>query len=348
MPRGTESSVVLDPASNLDHLLVHSQEYHTSYWGHLGLLGLKNNLILPGYVAYPNTAAASLFPANANVADMAHAQGALVGYVHPLESVPDPAKDDPLTYELPADVALGKVDYVEVVGFADHKSTAEVSYKLLNCGFRLPTAAGTDFMGNYASLRGPAGLNRVYAQMKPGPLKIEPWLESIKAGRTFATNGPLLWFELGGKTAGGEVRMEKRQDVPFKVGLRSIVPLEHLQIVCNGKMVREIELKGDRQSVDVSGSIPLESSGWCVLRAFGDKAEYPILDLYPYATTSPVYVSVAGAPVRSPEDAAYFVAWVDRLIAAARGNANWNTEAEKQGVLGLLEEARKKYEALAK
>ncbi len=336
-----------DPASNPDHILMHSQEFHTSYWGHLGLLGLKRNVILPGYAVYPNTAASSLYPANANVADMAHEQGALVGYVHPLESVPDPAKDEPLTYELPADVALGKVDYIEVVGFADHKSTAEVWYKLLNCGFRLPTAAGTDFMGNYASLRGPAGLNRVYAQVKPGPLKIEPWLEAIKAGRTFATNGPLLWFELSGKTAGGEVRLERKQDVPFKVGVRSIVPLDHLQIVCNGKLAREIELKGDRQTADATGSIPLDGSGWCVLRAFSEKAEYPILDLYPYATTSPVYVSVAGAPLHSVADAAYFVTWVDRLIAAARSNTNWNTEAEKQSVLALFEEARKKYSQLA-
>jgi TolB protein len=346
MPQRVESSTTLDPASNLDHLLVHSQEYHTSYWGHLGLLGLKDNIILPGYAGYPNTAASSLYPANANVADLAHEQGALVGYVHPLEGVPDPAKDESLTYELPADVALGKVDYIEVVGFADHKSTAEVWYKLLNCGFRLPTAAGTDFMGNYASLRGPAGLNRVYAQVKPWQLKIEPWLESIKAGRTFATNGPLLWFELDRKTAGGEVRLERKQEVPFKVGMRSIVPVDHLQIVCNGKLVREIELKGDRQSADATGSIPLDGSGWCVLRAFSDKAEYPILDLYPYATTSPVYVSVAGAALRSPADAAYFMAWVDRLIGAARGNANWNTEAEKQEVVRLLEEAKKKYEDL--
>jgi TolB protein len=75
MPRGVQFSDNLDPASNLDHLLLHSQEYHTSYWGHLGLLGLNHNIILPGYAGYPNTAASSLFPANANVADMAHAQG---------------------------------------------------------------------------------------------------------------------------------------------------------------------------------------------------------------------------------------------------------------------------------
>lgn len=336
-----------DPASSGQHLLLHGQEFHTSYWGHLGLLNLTQNFLLPGYAAYPNTAAASLYPANANVADMAHAQGALVGYVHPFDSPPDPAGNDPLTYELPADVALGKVDYIEVLGFSDHKSTADVWYKLLNCGFRLPTAAGTDFMADYASVRGPIGLNRVYAEVKPGPLKVDPWLAGIKSGRTFATNGPLLTFELGRKSPGGEIRLEKKEAVPFKVALRSIVPLDHLEIVCNGKVVRKLELKGDRKTADATGNLVLDTSGWCVLRAFSDKAEYPILDLYPYATTSPVYVNVASTPLRSPADAAFFAAWIDRLIAAARRNTSWNTEAEKQSVLGMLEEARKKYEALA-
>jgi TolB protein len=337
----------LDPASTSDHLLLHGQEFHTSYWGHLGLLNLTRNFILPGYAAYPNTAAASLYPTNANVADMAHEQGALVGYVHPFDSVPDPAKDASLTAELPADVALGKVDYIEVLGFSDHKSTAEVWYKLLNCGFRLPTAAGTDFMGNYASLRGPVGLNRVYAEVKPGPLKIEPWLAAIKAGRTFATNGPLLRFSLGGQPIGGEVRLEKKQDVRFSAEMNSIVPVDHLQIVCNGKVARELVVDSDREHAHAEGSIPLSASGWCVLRAFSDKAEYPILDLYPYATTSPVYVNMAGAPVRSMGDAAYFVAWVDRLISAARSNTSWNTEVEKETVLSMLQEARTKYVKMA-
>ena len=346
-------SLKLDSASTSGHLLLHGQEFHTSYWGHLGLLNLTRNFLLPGYAAYPNTAAASLYPANANVADMAHEQGALVGYVHPFDSFPDPAKDNSLTAELPADVALGKVDYIEVVGFSDHKSTAEVWYKLLNCGFHLPTAAGTDFMGNYASLRGPVGLNRVYADVPDGPLKIEPWLAAIKAGRTFATNGPLLKFSLGGQPVGGEVRLEKKppekeQEIHFSAELFSIVPVDHLQIVCNGKVVREMKLDADRSRAHVDGSIPIETSGWCVLRAFSDKAEYPILDLYPYATTSPIYVNVPGAPLHSPADAAYFVAWMDRLIAAARSNTSWNTDAEKKTVLDLLEEAKQKYEALAR
>jgi hypothetical protein len=59
-------------------------------------------------------------------------------------------------------------------------------------------------------------------------------------------------------------------------------------------------------------------------------------------------VNVAGAPVRSPDDAAFFGKWVDRLIAAASSNTSWNTDAEKQSVLGMFEAAKKKYEALAK
>lgn len=345
----------LDKASTSDHLLLHGQEFHTSYWGHLGLLHLTNNFILPGYAGYANTAAASLYPANANVADMAHAQGALVGYVHPYDTVPEPAKPDPLTSELPADVALGRVDYIEVLGFSDHKSTAEVWYKLLNCGFRLPTAAGTDFMGNFASLRGPVGLNRVYAEVPAGPLKIEPWLASIKAGRTFATNGPLLRFSLGGVGIGGELRLQKRKTsnagekeaVRFSAEMNSIVPVDHVQIVCDGKVVRELALDAGRNSAHLDDSLPLDSSGWCVLRAFNDKAEYPILDLYPYATTSPVYVRMDGAPIRNTIDAAYFVAWVDRLITAAQVNSSWNTDAERESVLSLLREARAKYAKLA-
>ena len=332
----------LDPASTADHLLLHGQEFHTSYWGHLGLLNLTKHFILPGYAAYPNTAAASLYPANANVADMAHEQGALVGYVHPFDSFPDPAKDASLTAELPADVALGKVDYIEVLGFSDHKSTAEVWYKMLNCGFRLPAAAGTDFMGNYASLRGPVGLNRVYAQ---GPLepKIETWLAEIKAGRTFATNGPLLDFWMGEQSIGGEVRLERKNNVRFSAELHSMVPIDHLQIVCNGKVAQELALNRDRTAAKVDGSLPLSESGWCLLRAFSDRAEYPILDLYPYATTSPIYISVAEAPMHNAADASYFVTWIDQLISAAGSNTSWNTDGEKQSVLSMLREAREKY-----
>jgi len=36
-----------------DARMVWGQEFHTSYWGHRGILHLKDQLLLPGYAAIP-------------------------------------------------------------------------------------------------------------------------------------------------------------------------------------------------------------------------------------------------------------------------------------------------------
>jgi hypothetical protein len=280
---------------------------------------------------------------------MAHQQHAVVGYVHPYDAFPDPAKDATLTHELPVDVALDKVDYIEVLGFSDHKSTAAVWYRLLNCGFRLPAAAGTDAMANFASLRGSVGLNRVYANVRQGRLDINSWLSSLKQGHTFATNGPLLGFTLGGRALGDELRLPAGENkVKFTAWLRSIVPVDHLEVICNGRVVRDLKIRDDHESAQVEGDISLSRNGWCLLRAWSDKAEHPVLDDYPYATTSPIYVTVAGSDVKPTEDAAYFVAWIDRMTENAKLNRDWNTESEKASVLNLMTHAREIYLGLEK
>jgi len=332
-----------------DVLVVHGQEFHTSYWGHRGLLNLKDHLLLPGYAGYPNTAAASLYPMNADVYDMAHAQGALVGAVHPFEEVPDPFANPPqrITDELPIDVALGKLDYMEIVGFSDHRSTAAVWYKLLNLGFRIPAGAGTDATANYAApIRGQVGMDRVYAWVPEWPLNVELWLEALKKGRTFATNGPLLEFTLGGQRVGDELKLDRAQDaVSFTAKLRSIVPVDHLELVCNGRVVQSFLLDGPKDSADVGGAIPVKESGWCVLRASSDKSEYPVLDNYVYATTSPIYITIDGKRPRSPEDAKYFASWIDRVTDATSHYPDWNSSEEKERVLQRLRDAKQIFEA---
>ena len=91
--------------------------------------------------------------------------------------------------------------------------------------------------------------------------------------------------------------------------------------------------------------MPVRGSGWYLLRARGNGPAYPILDFYPYASTSPIYVTVAGQPIRSPRDASYFVAWIARLEAAALANKDWNTEAEQASALASIRQARAEFEA---
>jgi TolB protein len=337
-------------AAEQDWQLEQGQEFHTSYWGHRGILGLNRHLLLPGYAGYPNTAAASLYPMNADVYDMAHAQGAVVGAVHPFDEVPDPfAKPGQrITDELPVDVALGKLDYMEIVGFSDHKSTAEVWYRLLNLGFKIPAGAGTDATANYAApIRGQVGFDRVYVWMPGWPSPSVTWMDELKQGRTFATNGPLLEFKLGGETVGSELKPDVGQNaVPFAAKLRSIVPVDHLEVVCNGNVAQTLKLDGVRESVDATGTIPINDSGWCVLRAWSDKAAYPVLDNYAYATTSPVYVTVGGKRAYSKKDAEYFEAWIDRTMEITEKYPDWNSAEEKAYVMKKLHEAHDIYEHL--
>ena len=335
----------VDAASTPRTLIVHGQEFHTSYWGHLGLLAIQSNILLPGYAGYPNTAAASLSPTNADIADMAHAQGALVGYVHPFEEEPQPLTHPVHTDadELPVDVALGKVDYLEIVAFSDHQATASVWYRLLNLGFRLPAAGGTDAMADYATLRGPVGLNRVYASVPNGTLSSEAWLASLRAGRTFATNGPLLDFSLERSPPGAVIDLERPRAVSFSARMHAIVPVEHVQVVCNGQVARELRAQQPGDTLALQGSIPIRHSGWCLLRAFTAHAEYPVLDNFVYSTTSPVYVSVRGEPPRSPEDARFFLAWIEHLRQVTATYPDWNSDAEKAAVLRELDQAQAVY-----
>jgi TolB protein len=334
-----------DRASTSENVLLHAQEFHTSYWGHVGALNLKKHYLLPDYSSYQNSAMASPYPTNTVVADLVHAQGGLMGYVHPyeIEDMPDPSAAR--NHALPVDVALGKVDYLEVLGFSDHHRTAEVWYRLLNLGFKIPAGAGTDAMANYASLRGPVGTNRTFVKLHAGPIDPDAFMPELKAGRTFATNAPLLHFTLGARLPGSTLTRNASGEVAFTASLRSYVPIDHFEIVCNGKVARTLELSGSRTIADIRGTLPITTTGWCLLRAYASKPTYPVLDIYPYGTTSPVYVVVDGLPQRSPEDAAYFVTWIDHLIARTKNNDAYNTPAERVEVMQSLEKARAIYAA---
>ena len=336
-----------DPASGDGVLILHAQEYHTSLWGHLGLLHLNDHLLTPGFAAYKLTPLASPYPHNGMVADLAHAQGALVGYVHPFDWEIDPAKEKSLTHMLPADVTHGKVDYIEITGFSDHKATANVWYRLLNLGYRLPAGAGTDAMANYASLRGPVGMNRVFletgGETTPAALR-----DALKAGRTFASNGPLLGLELAGEHPGGTVKRGSPGKLPYRIALRSPVAVDHLELVHNGRVVKSFKLSGDRRTLDAEGEVAVDAGGWLLLRAWNDGADPQVLDIYPYATTSPVYLELPGGAPAAPGDAAYFAAWMERVLSEAEVRDDYNNEREKRATTDYLREALEHYRALAR
>jgi hypothetical protein len=316
------------------------QEFHTSLWGHVGLLHLDDHLLLPDFSSYRHTALASPYPHNGVVADLAHAQHALTGYVHPFDTVIDPDKEKALTHTLPVDAALGKVDYLEVVSFVDdHRATAEIWYRLLNLGFRLAAGAGTDAMTNYASLRGPVGMNRVY--LATNYRSAAALSAAIKGGHGFATNGPLVGLRVDGVSPGGTVRAQGGNPrARVEVAVRSIVPISDVELVFNGRVLKRFKTDRAGRTVDFDGTVTIPGSGWLLLRASNKTPQTLVQDVYPYGTTNPVWIDAGTPPPPAPETAHYFVRWIDRVIEAASARTDYNTSRERELTLQYLREGR--------
>jgi hypothetical protein len=187
-------------------------------------------------------------------------------------------------------------------------------------------------------------MNRVYVH-SGATLDHARWMSAIKAGRTFATNGPLLSLTVNGREPGDEIKFPLgTHSVSVHSEMHSIVAVEHLELVQNGKVVASVPLSADHRSASATQTVSVERSGWITLRAWSEHATPPVLDIYPFATTSPVYLTIAGIPPRSPEDAHFFIDWVDRLREGAERHTGWNSDEEKRTVLELIARSRAEFE----
>ena len=327
------------------HIMKFDQEYRPPFYGHINCINLTRHLLSPFTTGYEGSAIESLYPSNTDMFRLARAQGASCGYVHPWSQ--DPEKS---TYAVargfPVDLALGTFDYLEVHTGAQHFThTAAVWHRALNCGFKVTASAGED---SILSLHATPimGSSRLYAYLGD-KLEWPRWVEAVKQGRTFVTNGPLLRLEIDGRIPGGEISLpEEGGAVEVAASVDSIVPLEKMELFHNGKPIETAAVSGNhgefRRRVKVSGS------GWFTLRASNSKPQRPIDDSYVVGETSPIYVYTGTQPIRSAADAAYFVRWIDDITRQAREHPGWRSDRERAHVLSQFAEARRILEQRAK
>jgi hypothetical protein len=298
-----------DPLSDEKTVLYWNQEFRSTIWGHMTLLNLRQ-LVEPIFTGFRHTTHPWDVPTNADIADHTHDQDGFVNYTHPAANIKDPYLSAYSAKELPVDVALGKVDSIDVMG-TGHEANLPLWYRLLNCGFRIPASAGTDCFLNRIPSKLP-GSDRAYVKLD-GPLSYPRWIEGLKAGRTFVTNGPMfVEFTVEGRASGDTVRAAA--DAKLRVSGRAIsqYPLDRLEVLYNGRVVATTQPAGNRREVVIEQAVPVVSSGWIALRASGPPhPDQPTGSVFSH--TSPIYLDVPNRPVRAPEDAQYFLTWIDRL-----------------------------------
>ena len=297
-------------------------------YGHMCFYNLRK-LVEPLYTGFRDTSHWEDYPPNFAQAKAARAQGGAVTYAHPGYAA---TIEGASARELPVDLALGEVDAMDVLSNNPEEVAMELWYRLLNCGFRLGISAGTDAFTNVADHYVPGG-GRVYAHVGNG-LTYEKWIAAFKRGRTFASNGPMVFLTVNGKMPGEEIRLPAGQrTVRVKVDVRSQVPVEKVELLVNGQA----------RSWRGEAELELDRSAWIAARAIGPRHRLVLNDTSAFGHTSPVYVLVGGAPVRSPQDARFWIDWIDKLIARVEQRGQFATPARKQEVVNLFLKAKGVY-----
>lgn len=312
-----------DRVSTSRRILFHNQEYHPPFWGHSVFLNLKKHLIIPDYVGYQNTIVDSLYPPNTVPFRIVHEQGGLAGYAHGAGP------------HFPVDLALDNVDFVET----NSAEAMEPLYRAWNCGYKVVASAGEDAFPNfYRSYI--LGSNRVYVRTGL-KLDYDKWIADFRAGRSFVTSGPLVFFRLEGKEVGEEIRLAPgRHELHAVIDAESITPIRSIELLQNNKVIAMLEPKGSQLRARLVKTVSVDRSGWFAVRVKAAYARHPIRRPYPFAATMPVWVTVGGQPVRSREDAGYFVAWIDKTLQRAMAQQAWNNEEERDATRKLYAEAR--------
>jgi hypothetical protein len=331
-----------DPLSGPRTILYWNEEYRSTIWGHLTLINLRQ-VVEPIFTGFKDTTNPYDVPTNADTADRTRRQGGLVSYTHAAYDPADPYRGPYTAKGLPVDAALGKVDSVDLNN--TYGGSVPLWYRLLNCDFRLPASAGTDCFLNRVVSRLPGG-DRAYVRID-GAFRYAKWIDGLRAGRSFVTNGPFVEVTAGGRHPGADVRLAGPGNVKVAAKAWWHLPMRRAELVRDGKVIAAKEFAADGpQELVWEQEVPFERSGWLALRATGPPhADNPGGEAY--AHTSPVYVKVSGRPPAARADAQFFVEWINRLEIALRERDRLPTAAQRAHVAAQLEAARAVYAKIA-
>lgn len=325
-----------DPLSTPEYILYWNQEFRSTLWGHMTLVNLEQ-LVEPIFTGFKGTTNPWDSPSNADIADRTHWQKGVVNYTH-VSQGEDWTKTPYAAKSIPIDVALSKIDTLDINN--SWAASVPLWYRLLNCGFRVPATAGTDVFLNRIDSRLPGG-DRVYVQAEGG-LSYRGWIDGLKAGRSFVTNGPMLTFTVNGKGPGTVLTTLEKPRLRVKATARSLYPLTKAELVHNGKAIATAQLADDRLTATIDQEVTLERGGWLAFRADGrgtNDTALPTLN----AHTNPVYIEAGGVVTRSAEEAAAFLKWIDQFEILLRARNRFPTEKLRNQALAQLEAARLVY-----
>ena len=181
---------------------------------------------------------------------------------------------------------------------------------LLNRGYYFPLIGSSD---SHSIDKGEPGYSRTYVMYEGEEgdnLNWDALALSLKKGRSFISNGPLVEFKVNSKYLSGDSFTSSggKAEIWIRVQSAPWVAVDEVRLIINGdrkftfpvKTAKEEILKFTKQI-----SLKLKKDSYIAVEVLGKKSLYPILQKYsskgllkdatlPYALTNPVFIDVDG------------------------------------------------------
>ncbi|MBL7697306.1 MAG: CehA/McbA family metallohydrolase [Chitinophagaceae bacterium] len=295
----------------------YSQFSNQALGGHLVLLGLDSARQIWEESPY-------------KILEWAKKQNAVRGFAH-FQYLNDNIQKElncciPVDY--PVEAALGTIDFVSEDVFSTNFDNSTVFsseaamnayYKLLNCGFKIGLAAGTDYPCNNNE---PPGTMLTYAKVD-GKLTYRKWIDAIKKGQTVVSrNGHREFIDLkvnNNFSPGDEIKSGSPVDATIEVKWSCSAPYDGwIELVHNGDVISSQPATAEPGTpFTFKTKVRISESGWICARRMARNGHQ--------VHTAPVYFSIDNKPVRAnSKDAQFFVSWIDNILEKITPGGDWN------------------------
>jgi len=310
----------------------HNYGSHGQGYGHVMLLNIKR-LIRPVSIGSGIMGKGTDYPSLQRGIRKARAQDATVVWCHNafgLEDIPN--------------WFSGTLDAQNIFDGGGRGSYEDTFYRYLNVGLRVPFSTGTDwFIYDFS---------RVYAKVE-GEFNQRTWLQALRQGRSYITNGPLLELNCGERGIGDVIAIDKPQKLKFSGQGLAQNDFGKLQILHNGKVVKETSSKAENGHfrAELEWEWNVNSPSWIALRVQSGHATIPanaptrprakgvnVFGQGLFAHTSPIYVDYSGKRVFHKETAQKLVKEMESDLDEILKKSNFAGDPEKMEVLRVYEE----------
>lgn len=215
-------------------------------------------------------------------------------------------------------------------------------YGYLNVGLQVPLATGTDWFYRDMAM--------TYVEA-PQPVTTATWLEALRAGKSFITNGPLLDFRVNGRGPGAALAVDRGGSLTAAVEAVGQDDFGAVELVVNGHVVasaattRGVDRYTARLETPVTANEPL----WIAARVAPFDGPYDRPEPEPigfnaygkplFAHTSPVYVAVDGEGVFDEDAARGLIAELEESKATIAAVGQFADATARNNVIALYDEA---------